>query len=331
MPESKISEQLSQAQTRMANLHQRASYSLLHQQGLLPDAFEELHTTVEELRVAEEEMRAQNDELIATRQRLEAERHRYQDLFEYAPEGYLVTTEVGKILEANQAASRSLNIAPRFLRNRPLAASVHKEDLREFMTRLTEFVESTSFGTSQEWTLRLSRRQYSSFPAILTVARVKSLPHETVTLRWTVRDISEQKQIEDERLMLAREQAARAEAEAGHRRITAILEAITDLCITLDKEWRFTFLNPGAAQLCRSAGKDPEILLGQVIWEAFPTALGTAFQTEALRAFETEQMTEFEEYSQGLGRRLHVKVFPSHEGVVACAQDVTMVQETGGL
>jgi len=136
MSDSKLSERVAQVQARIASLRQRAGFSLLHQQGLLPDAFDELHTLVEELRVAEAAGSAQNDELIATRLRVEAERQRYQDLFEFAPDGYLVTEADGKILEVNRAAARLLNVTPHFLRGRSLSASVCDDDRPEFEARL---------------------------------------------------------------------------------------------------------------------------------------------------------------------------------------------------
>ncbi|CAA9401470.1 hypothetical protein AVDCRST_MAG94-5938, partial [uncultured Leptolyngbya sp.] len=51
---------------------------------------------------------------------MEAERQRYQELFEFAPDGYLVTDAQGKIQEANLAAARLLNIEQRFLVGKPL-------------------------------------------------------------------------------------------------------------------------------------------------------------------------------------------------------------------
>src|SRR4051812_31565034 len=75
----------------------------------------ELQSAVEELHVADEELRQQNDELIAHREALESERYRYVDLFEFAPDGYLVTDLFGVVREANRAAGSLLNIEPRFL------------------------------------------------------------------------------------------------------------------------------------------------------------------------------------------------------------------------
>jgi PAS domain S-box-containing protein len=322
---------LEEARLRVAKLHQRADYTFLHQSGLLPDAFEELHTTIEELRVAEEEMRAQNEELLLARQQVETERHRYQDLFEFAPDGYLVTTLDGKILEANQEVSRLLNIAPRYLKSRSFGTSVAPEDLAAYSSRLRFFEEAHSSSQlqdqAQEWIVHLRRRRDGLFPAAVTAVPVAVQPGETPTLRWLIRDITERRQAEEERLALARAQAEQVQAEASERQTSAILDTITDPFVTLDREWRFTYLNASAAYLVRLTGRDPEALLGQVIWDAYPTALGTGFQMEALRAVETGCMAEFEEFSHGLGRWIHARIFPSDSGVVAYTQDVTARKE----
>ena len=65
---------------------------------LLRAMMTELGITIEELTVAEEEMRVQNDALAAGAASLEAERRRYQDLFEFAPDPYLVTDLSGVVL-----------------------------------------------------------------------------------------------------------------------------------------------------------------------------------------------------------------------------------------
>lgn len=326
MSDLNMSERLAQAEARMANLHQRAGYSLLHQQGLLPDAFDELHSTIEELRGAEQELWAQNETILTARAQIDAEHLRYRDLFEFAPDGYLVTDLDGRILEANQAAAFLLSVSPLNLQNRLLSSLVYEEDNNEFRRRFSALQERIALDAPQEWTLRLCRGTLP-FCASFTIVPAQRLLLEAPTFRWMLRDVTERRNAEEERVKQVAWEAGRAETEAAHLRITSILETITDTFITLDREWRFTYLNSSAAEMCRAVGKDPEKLLGLVLWEEFPTAIGTAFQTEGLRAAESRRMTEFEEYSNGLGRWLQVRIFPSENGVVAYSQDVTARKE----
>jgi DNA-binding response OmpR family regulator len=73
---------------------------------------EELRRTLEELHVHEEELRQQNDELAGAREAIEVERQRYQELFEFAPDGYVVTDAHGGIQAVNRAAAEGLNRQP---------------------------------------------------------------------------------------------------------------------------------------------------------------------------------------------------------------------------
>ncbi|MBD2021364.1 PAS domain-containing protein, partial [Leptolyngbya sp. FACHB-36] len=85
------------------------------QSQLVLECLEELRIALEELHVAEEELRQQNEQLIEAREAAEIERYRYQELFEFAPDGYLVTSLSGTVQEANQAAASLLNIAKKYL------------------------------------------------------------------------------------------------------------------------------------------------------------------------------------------------------------------------
>ena len=88
-------------------------------------------TAMEELSVAEEELRQQNDELIAMSAELEAERRRYYELFNFAPDCYLVTDAHGNIREANLAASGLLRHSASQLAGRPLRLYMHPDHRHE--------------------------------------------------------------------------------------------------------------------------------------------------------------------------------------------------------
>lgn len=62
----------------------------------------------ETLHITQEELSAQNAALAAARALAESEQERYFDLFDSAPDGYVVTDADGTILEANRAATAML-------------------------------------------------------------------------------------------------------------------------------------------------------------------------------------------------------------------------------
>ncbi len=294
--------------------------------GLLPQALEELQLSVEELRVAEEEMRVQNEELGRGRLRLEAERQRYQDLFDFAPDGYLVTTLDGTILEANRAASQMLGISTRFLKKRSLATLIAPPHLAEFQPRLRALVLSGA-GTAPEWVVQMRRRPSGRFAAAMTAVRFEGMLGEEPTLRWLMRDISERVEAEEARAALARAEASRAEAEEVQRRTREVLEIITDMQVTLDAEWRFVSMNASAARGVQRAGYEPEALVGQVIWDVLPTSLGHEFEAEMAEAVRSGRNMEFEAFFAEMGSWLQVRVFPAENGVSWYARDVTERKE----
>jgi PAS domain S-box-containing protein len=158
-----------------------------------PLALEKLQVALEELRVTEEELRAQNEELLAAREHLETERLRYQVLFEWAPDPYLVTGPEGRIREANRAAAEVFNLRLDFLLGKPLAVFVPRDQRRAFRERLHRLLT----GAGREaWECPMLRRRSPLFQAALTVGAERDARGAVTALRWLVRDVTAQKQSE---------------------------------------------------------------------------------------------------------------------------------------
>ncbi|MCY7273755.1 MAG: PAS domain-containing protein [Phormidesmis sp. CAN_BIN44] len=190
---AKSSPQLAAVYQRALVLQQRADELPEAQQALLSAAFKELQAVLEELQTSEEELRDQNQELVNTRRAVEAERQRYQELFEFAPDGYLVTDVNGKIQEANRAALVMLNVSQEFLVGKPLSVFIDHPERYRFDRELDRLQQSEKL---QDWEIRLRPYQRSPFDAALTVSSVYNLDGHGGNLRWLLRDITERKQVE---------------------------------------------------------------------------------------------------------------------------------------
>ncbi|KAF3886863.1 MULTISPECIES: PAS domain-containing sensor histidine kinase [Nostocales] len=175
-------------------LHHRVRESPERQQDLLAEAFEELRTALEELHVAEEELRQQNEQLAMACKEAATERRRYQELFDFAPDGYLVTDSQGKILEANHAAANLLKISKNFLIGKPLINFCPPEERRVFRYQLQRL---TDLEEMQEWEIHLQPRQGSIFDASLTAKTIRDNEGQLVGWRWLIRDITSRKQAEE--------------------------------------------------------------------------------------------------------------------------------------
>lgn len=154
---------------------------------------EALRVALEELRVAEEELREQNEELMSARHSIEQERQRYQELFEFAPDGYLVTDIYGVVQEANQVAAVLLNLPQNRLVGRPLANFVPEAERQAFRTMLNQL---PTLNRVQEWEIYLQRRESDVFQSALTIDTVRNGSGAPIALRWLLRDITLRKQAE---------------------------------------------------------------------------------------------------------------------------------------
>lgn len=120
----------------------------------------------------------------------------------------------------------------------------------------------------------------------------------------------------------AQESAARLEHEAT--RIKTILESIGDGFYSLDREWRFVYVNQRAAEAMR---QPRAALIGVNLWELFPQAAGSIAQREFERAVREGKMVAFENYSVLTGLWMSVRAYPTEEGLSVFFQDVTARRE----
>ena len=79
----------------------------------------------------------------------------------------------------------------------------------------------------------------------------------------------------------------------------AILEQIQEGVVTLDGTWRYVYVNRRAAELL---GAEPDALLGEVIWAAFPEVEAEPFGPAIRRSKSRREPTHAEGYYAPLGR-----------------------------
>ncbi|MEH1808953.1 MAG: putative bifunctional diguanylate cyclase/phosphodiesterase [Nostoc sp.] len=151
---------------------------------MITDAYEELNTAMEELLTASEELKV-------TRAAVEKERQRYQDLFEFAPDGYLVTDINGTIQEANHVAATLLGVQQKYLVGKPLILFIAQQDRQYFSSQINNLQEILN------WEIHLQPRRGKPFPANVKASVVYDLGEKQLGWRWLLCNISERKQAEE--------------------------------------------------------------------------------------------------------------------------------------
>ena len=110
---------------------------------------------------------------------------------------------------------------------------------------------------------------------------------------------------------LQREAGLRAEAETARDQLIRVLESITDGFITVDDQWRLTYVNAEAERL---NGMRREDMLGRNHWDIFPEAVGTTIYQEFTRAVRDGVPVDFENHYLPWNRWFHLKAYPRPEG-----------------
>ncbi len=107
----------------------------------------------------------------------------------------------------------------------------------------------------------------------------------------------------------------------GEARVARVLEAMPAAFCSLDRQWRFTYVN---AEAERILGMPREELLGHSNWEMFPASVGTQFEVNYRHAVQTGEPVFFEAYYPApLDSWYEVKAWPSPDGLSVYFLDVT--------
>lgn len=178
---------------RVITLLKNASLLPPIQPDMISAVLAELQNALEELKIAEEEVYQQKEELENTLVLLTAERQRYQDLFEFAPEAYLLTDPNGVIQEANRAAATLLNISHNFLIGKPLIIFVTQLDHLVFYQYLEQLQQINQIV---EWEMQWQTRHNVVFDAAITALTIRNSKNKPIALRICVRNVTLKKQAE---------------------------------------------------------------------------------------------------------------------------------------
>lgn len=194
-----------------------------------PDANDNLRRTARQLGQAARGLRKQYSALVAARAEDEAQRARYQELFELAPDAYVVTDPDGRIREANRATAALPGRGRRALVGRRLTEFVADADRDAFERQLAALRQVRRVA---DLSLAVTPRAGPVVPTSVTGAAVQDEGGAIVALRWLIRDVSERRRAED-----------------AQARLAAIVESSEDAIVAAAPDGRIESWNRGATHL----------------------------------------------------------------------------------
>jgi PAS domain S-box-containing protein len=110
------------------------------------------------------------------------------------------------------------------------------------------------------------------------------------------------------------------ELHVSHAQRREILESIDGAFISVDPDWRLTYVNQQAEALLEQSADD---LLGQNLWEAFPEARDLPFYEKYHAAVEDNRTVQFEAYVPPLETWFRVRAHPFEGGLSVYFDDIT--------
>lgn len=110
------------------------------------------------------------------------------------------------------------------------------------------------------------------------------------------------------------------ELAAANRRVTSVIESITDGFFTLNRDWAFTYINKHQHL---PKNKEAQEVLGKNIWRVFPEMVGSKMYNEFHRAM-LERLPVHFEFSSSYEDHWHeVVAYPYDEGICCLFKNIT--------
>jgi PAS domain S-box-containing protein len=166
-----------------------------------------------------------------------------------------------------------------------------------------------------------------SLDGLLVVVRQTPLSEEE---QWQLSALADQAAIALRNARLYEMELAEANREldetlealrASNKRINRILESITDLYYSLDRDWRFTDVNKQTEVRFK---KTRDELIGSVIWDLFPEAVDSLLFPQFHKAINENVPVHFELPSKIVpGAWFEAHAYPSKNGLTVYLREIT--------
>lgn len=233
----------------------------------------ELSTSLEEQAVFEQELRQQNEELSIATENARLAQQRYEDLFEFAPDAYLVTDVNGIIQEANRAAKKLFCSPQKYLIGKPIFVFIAESDRRSFRTQVN------LLQPVQDWECCIRLPKVKPFNVAITMTSIYDFQGKLVGKRLMIREIGE-----------------RGQKQNNIQQQAALLDITTDAIMVCDLDNQILFWNRGAENLYEwleeeAKSQNIQELLHQDISSQFESAFVSVLQDNSWQG-ELQQITK---------------------------------------
>ena len=207
----------------------------------------DMNKLIHEQKVHQIELEMQNEELRRTQQDLEALRDKYIDLYDFAPVGYFSITDKEIILDANLVCATMLGIERENLIGMRFSQFISRDDQDVFYFHRQKLSQK---DTKQVCELKITKKDGTGFYAQLESCPVTNPAGNDRTVRSSLSDITERKQIELALILSKKE-------------IESIVKTVPDIIYRLDPRGCLTFVSDSIKRY----GYHPKELIGTSVMD----------------------------------------------------------------
>jgi PAS domain S-box-containing protein len=275
-------------------------------------SLKEINSIVHELKVYQIELEMQNDELRKTQLELEHIKARYFDIYDLAPEGYLIISEKGLIIESNLTAAKMFGESRNMLVKKRITDYIFKEDQDIYYGYRKQLFES--MDDPHECELRMLKGDNSIFWGHMksTVVDEDGL----LNCRMVLSDISSRKATEKNLI----------DSEEKHRLlITQMTQGLVVLEALQDNKGKiidYYFIDSNKA-FEKLTGLKREAIIGKKLLTVMPKIEQSWVQKYKHVAMTGDPLT-FEQYSREFGKYYEITAYsPNPKQVAAIFNDIS--------
>ncbi|HQT24788.1 PAS domain S-box protein [Daejeonella sp.] len=270
------------------------TYPLINEDGIVEYI---VHTIVEinDLLVSRKSANALNNKLLL-------DKSFQHPLFNDYPDGIFTLDRQGNFLSVNNIMIELAECSKEVLLKLSFIPFIAEED---FEIALNYF-QQTIKGDIINFDIRV--KSWLGKARILNITNIPIVINkEVIGVYGIAKDITHTKEAEKQ-------------LEVYHKRVTNILESITDGFFAVDRQWIVTYWNNGAERILLKSRED---IMGQNLWDIYPEAIPLKFYTEYHKALEYNASVHFEEYLASVDIWFEVSASPSEDGLSVYFRDIS--------
>ncbi len=282
-----------------------------------PSSFNEiapsdLHALIEKLKIHQIELEMQNDELCSTQARLEVSQHKYFELYDLAPVGYVTMNPKGIILEINLTAADLLGLPRSQLISKYFGQFVFPDFQDVFYIHCNTVSKTREKKTCE---LKFIKKDGGQFYVQMNTLPIQTDNGELSELRATMSDITERKLLENNLL-------------ESKKTIQALNDANSESAILLDRKGAVLMINETAA---RRLGQSAEAMIGQSIKDFLPAEVSKERMDRFNEVLSTRQSLAFQDSRKGMRYQHNLQPILDAKGdvdkVAVFGRDITLDHE----